>query len=264
MKIIQHFIVNNDNFKENRQIIVKGLMAHSIGVPQPDAKILVRNFNVPRPNGRQVGVHGFMGEDGILYQTLPWNHRAWHCGAGANGSGNNTHIGIEITEPNTIEYTRGSQFIDYNPVRTREFVHNTYKHAVKHFAYLCRMYKLDPLADGVIISHAEGHQRGIASNHGDIDHIWNYTGLSMNQFRLDIATELRNGQQHDVEVMEVIEMRFDTVQEVKAAHPWAVDTVEKLINRKLLHGNNQDSTGLDLSLDMIRMFVINDLAGLYD
>ena len=110
----QRFTTNNENYRTNRQIEVRGLMVHSVGVPQPDPLVFVRNFNVPRPNGRQVGVHGFMGENGILYQTLPWTHRAWHCGSGADGSGNDTHIGIEITEPNTIRYTQGAQFTDNN------------------------------------------------------------------------------------------------------------------------------------------------------
>lgn len=53
----------------------------------------------------------------------------------------------------------------------------TYEAAVELFAYLCKQYGLDPTADGVIISHREGHSRGIASNHGDPEHLWN--GLSM-------------------------------------------------------------------------------------
>ena len=32
---------------------------------------------------------------------------------------------------------------------------------------LCQTFHLNPLADGVIISHKEGHSRGVASNHGD-------------------------------------------------------------------------------------------------
>ena len=40
--------------------------------------------------------------------------------------------------------------------------------------------------DGVIISHHEGNQRGIASNHGDVEHIWNKFGLTMDQFREDV------------------------------------------------------------------------------
>ena len=42
----------------------------------------------------------------------------------------------------------------------------TYEAAVELFAMLCKKYSLDPLADGVVISHKEGHSRGNASNHG--------------------------------------------------------------------------------------------------
>ena len=43
----------------------------------------------------------------------------------------------------------------------------TYEAAVELFAMLCKQYKLNPTADGVIVSHREGHSRGIASNHGE-------------------------------------------------------------------------------------------------
>jgi len=41
------------------------------------------------------------------------------------------------------------------------------------------------MADGVIISHKEGHQRGVASNHGDPEHLWNGLGMgyTMDTFR---------------------------------------------------------------------------------
>ncbi len=50
---------------------------------------------------------------------------------------------------------------------------------------LCKTYGLNPLADGVIISHKEGHARGIASNHGDPEHLWRGLGMSytMDTFR---------------------------------------------------------------------------------
>ena len=53
------------------------------------------------------------------------------------------------------------------------------------FAYLCKKYGLNPLSDGVVISHREGHSRGIASNHGDLEHLWNGLGMgyTMNGFR---------------------------------------------------------------------------------
>ncbi len=50
---------------------------------------------------------------------------------------------------------------------------------------LCEKYSLDPLADDVIISHKEGCSRGIASNHGDPEHLWTQLGMeyTMDGFR---------------------------------------------------------------------------------
>ena len=50
---------------------------------------------------------------------------------------------------------------------------------------LCEKYSLNPLADGDIISHKEGCARGIASNHGDPEHLWTQLGLgyTMDGFR---------------------------------------------------------------------------------
>jgi len=113
--------------------------------------------------------------------------RGWHAG----GSANNTHIGVEMTEPATIKYVNGSAWIDNNPTKTKEHVLATYQVAVELFAYLCKKFNLNPLADGVIISHHEGNIRGIASNHADVEHIWKKFGLTMQQFRNDIKNAMR-------------------------------------------------------------------------
>ena len=47
-------------------------------------------------------------------------------------------------------------------------------------------YNLNPLEDGVIIGHYEGHKRGIASNHGDPRHWFSKFGKSMDTFRQDV------------------------------------------------------------------------------
>ena len=62
------------------------------------------------------------------------------------------------------------------------------------------------------------------------------------------------------------EMRYNTVDDVPE---WAKPTIQKMIDKGLLGGGgNKDADGspvdLDLSIDMIRMFVINDRAGVYD
>lgn len=179
MNIIKSFVTRNDCYKAGRTITVKGLMLHSIGSPQPSGTVLVDYFN---QSGLDACVHGFIdANDGTIYQTLPWNHRAWHGG----GSSNNTHIGVEMCEPDCISYTGGSNFNCYDLPKAQEMTKRTYKVAVKLFAFLCKQFNLNPLEDGVIISHAEGYKRGIASNHGDPEHLWNqlHLGYTMDTFR---------------------------------------------------------------------------------
>lgn len=187
MNIKQSIVTKNPCYTCGRTITVKGLMIHSVGCPQPKASVFATNWNKA---GVNKCVHAVLQADGTVLQLLPWNRRGWHCGSGGKGSGNNTHIGVEMTEPDTIKYTGGSSFVDLNPAATKEFVTKTYKTAVELFAYLCKQYNLNPLADGVIISHSEGHKRGIASNHGDVEHIWNRYGLTMAQFRQDIKAAM--------------------------------------------------------------------------
>ncbi len=180
MKIIESILTNNPCYKAGRKITVKGLMLHSVGCPQPSALVFVNNWN--KADYDRACVHAFIdANDGTIYQTLPWDHRGWHGG----GSSNNTHIGVEMCEPNCIKYTGGSSFTCSDVEKAKAMVKRTYEAAVELFAARCKEFNLDPLADGVIISHKEGHKRGIASNHGDPEHLWNGLGMgyTMNTFR---------------------------------------------------------------------------------
>ena len=171
--------------------MVKGLMLHSVGCPQPKASVFINSWNSPSYDN--ACVHGFIdGNDGTVYQTLPWNHRGWHCGSGSKGSGNNTHIGVEMCEPACIRYTSGSNFTCSDLSTARAVAKRTYEAAVELFAYLCKQYNLNPAADGVVISHREGHSRGIASNHGDPEHLWKGLGLgyTMDGFRKDVKAAM--------------------------------------------------------------------------
>lgn len=184
MKIIESILTNNPCYKTGRKINVKGLMLHSVGCSQPSASVFVRLWNDADYDA--ACVHGFIdANDGTVYQTLPWDHRAWHGG----GSSNNTHIGVEMCEPNCIKYTGGSTFTCSDKAKAVEMVNRTYNAAVELFAYLCKKYNLDPLEDGVIISHAEGYKRGIASNHGDPEHLWRGLGMgyTMDTFRKAVS-----------------------------------------------------------------------------
>ena len=192
MKIIKSILTKNPCYTVGRKITVKGLMLHSVGCNQPSAKVFVNMWNSPSYNA--ACVHGFIdGNTGTIYQTLPWNHRGWHCGSGRNGSGNNTHIGVEMCEPATIRYTGGSTFTCSNLADARASARRTYNAAVELFAYLCKKYGLDPMKDGVILSHAEGNARGIATNHGDPEHLWRGLALpyTMNTFRKAVKLKMK-------------------------------------------------------------------------
>ena len=90
-----------------------------------------------------------------------------------------------MCEPACIKYTGGSVFTCSDKVTAQECVKRTYDAAVELFAMLCDQFGLDPIGDGVIISHAEGAMRGIASNHADPGHLWRQLDLpyTMDTFR---------------------------------------------------------------------------------
>ena len=185
MNIINLIMTKNPCYTAGRKITVKGLMLHSVGCPQPSAMAFINNWN--RESYDRACVHGFIDANtGDIYQTLPWNHRGWHGG----GSSNNTHIGVEMCEPDCIKYTGGSSFTCSDKAKAIEMVKRTYNSAVELYAYLCKEFNLNPLTD--ICSHSEGYKKGIASNHGDPEHLWRGLGLpyTMDTFRADVKSKM--------------------------------------------------------------------------
>lgn len=243
MEIVQAYATKNRCYQVAAPLTPRGLMLHSIGCPQPNAAVLARYYNQYQPGGQSVCVHGFIQRDGTYYQTLPYNLRAWHCGGAANA----THIGIEMTEPASIAYTGGASWRDLDPAATEAHVRGTYAAAVELFAQLCTQFALNPLEDGVIISHAEGAARGIASAHADPTHLWRAFGLTMDGFRANVAAKMAAGKDTEEDDM----VRYDSIDDVPG---WAQDTVRALMDAGALQGDNQGR--LDLSLDMIRGMVI--------
>lgn len=188
--IKQTFLTQNDCFNDGRYFTPSGLMLHSVGCGYSSAQRFVDAYN--RPNF-DACVHGFIDSNtGDVYQTLPWNKRGWHAG----GSANNTHIGVEMCESEFLTYVpKTAQFsIDIpNIKKAQAQLTLAYYSAVSLFAMLCNKFNLDPLKDGVVISHFEGGKRGVASDHVDPEHVW--IGLSlpftMNGFRKDVYNTMK-------------------------------------------------------------------------
>lgn len=153
-----------------------------------------------------------------------------------------------MTEPASIVYTGyGAEWRDLNPTATEAHVRGTYAAAVELFAQLCTQYALDPLEDGVIISHAEGAARGIASAHADPTHLWRAFGLTMDDFRADVAAKMAAGNTDKEDDM----VRYDSIDDVPG---WARSTIKEMMDEGLIAGTGGGK--LDLSDDMLRMLYI--------
>lgn len=234
--IIEAFTAKNKCYQAGAPLTPQGIMLHSIGTPQPSAAVLARYFDQYQPGGQSVCVHAFVQADGTVYQTLPWEMRGWHCG----GAANNTHIGIEMTEPDvSMPYAAAAEQIT-----------GTYRTAVALFAQLCGVYGLDPLADGVIIGHAEGHRRGVASNHADPAYLWDTYGMgfTMDGFRRAVAEAMAGAKEEEEETDMT---RYNTVAEMPA---WAREEAQRLIDCGALKGGADGR--LDLSEDMLRTMIV--------
>ena len=248
MKLIEFIMKNNPCYKAGKKITVKGLMLHSVGCPQPKASVFINSWNKASYNN--ACVHAFIdGNDGTVYQTLPWNYRGWHCASGKNGSGNNTHIGVEMCEPACIKYTGGSSFTCSDKATARAVVKRTYQSAVELFAMLCKKYDLNPTADGVIISHSEGYKRGIASNHGDPEHLWRGLGLfyTMASFRNDVKKAMEGTNSFDTEGTAIMGTAVATTKQmqeyIKKVNPNIAQSVIDMIPLYLSEGKAEGVRG---------------------
>lgn len=187
MRLYGALLTRNDCYLRGRTIRPQGVMVHSTGANNPwlrryiapdDGRLGTPSTRHWNQGGVGACVHAMIGKlaDGSVatYQTLPWTMRGWHCGR----SGNDTHIAFEICEDGLTD---------------EGYFRATYQAAVELTAYLCQLYHLDPQADGVVLCHSEGYQRGIASNHADVMHWWRKFGVDMDDFRADVAAEMRGG-----------------------------------------------------------------------
>lgn len=200
MQLIESFLTLNpcyhanmanadDRYTTSQRRGPQGLVLHSVGCAQPSAQVFTKKWN--SPSYARACVHAFIdANSGAVYQCLPWNFRAWHVG----GSANNTHVGVEMCEPSAIKYTTGAKFTITDKDKAFKQCETAYKAAVELFAMLCKKYNLDPLKDGVILSHCECGKRGIGSGHVDPEHLWTGLGIgyTMAGFRQDVKAAMAN------------------------------------------------------------------------
>lgn len=191
------YITNNPYFNDKRWLTGKdflGFFLHSVGCAQPDPMIFINSWN--NSDYTRAGVNGFIDTTTAYiiapcFDTPGTVKRMPHAGSPAN----NHYIGFEMTEPRWIQYGQyGKIYVSpENLDKTKAFVRGTYNVAVELFARLCLFHNKNPLQEGVIFSHREGALKGIATDHGDPEHLWNYLklGYTMDTFRQAVANKMK-------------------------------------------------------------------------
>ena len=232
MRLERQILTRNDCYTKGRTISPRGVMVHSTGANNPRVSRYVPGSEVlgyntagnhwDRP-GLSKCVHAFVGRfaDGSVgvVQTLPWDWRGWHCASGPKGSGNDTHIGFEICEDSLED---GAYFAA------------VYRAAVELTAMLCKEYGFDPLADGVVICHQEGYQRGIASNHADVLHWFPKFGKTMDDFRADVDRKMRGEETVTQERFNKMMDAYLAQRNAQPADDWAKPYIQEAIGVGLM------------------------------
>ena len=219
------YLTENACYKTGSSLKPKGVMVHSTGANNPNVKRYVpgnermgynttgNHWNVYKPGGRKVCVHGFLGkfDNGTIdfVQTLPWDMRGWHAG----GNANNTHIGFEICE---------------DGLDSKDYFNKIYEKAIEVVSMLCLKYNLDPKKDGVVICHSEGYARGIASNHADVMHWWPKFGKTMADFRNDVKDKMEDEDMTQEKFNEMMEVYLAQRAAQEASMPALVEDAKKM------------------------------------
>lgn len=183
-------------------------------------------------------------DDKCAVQAIPENRTAWHAGDG-NGPGNMNGIGIEIC------YSKigGDRFLQAED------------NASLLIADMLNRYGWD-------ISHVTKHQdySGKYCPHRTLDMGWDrflnkikekMGGLTMTQY--EELKVLLQGMDQRLAKLEN-KMIYNYID--KNMPDWARPTIQKLVDKKILVGDEKGELGL--TDEMLRIYVINDRAGLYD
>lgn len=135
--------------------------------------------------------HYIIDNNGIVYQTLPINYKGKYCGGVADKS----YIQIIVDEPLGIKYTGKDTFFVPDLKKANGQVRNIYNALIELCTHLCITFKLDPLADNIILSQAEARKKRLSSDYVGIDHIWKglNTEYSMTGLRKDVLSAIQDG-----------------------------------------------------------------------
>lgn len=191
---------------------------------------------------RGSSAHYFVDETGV-WQCVNDGDVAWHCGASSYKHPycrNNNSIGVELCSRKNGNYYFMDKTVD-NAVELVKMLMAKYtipvENVIRHYDVTGKVCPEPFVRD---IKKWQNFKERVADD--------------MTEAEVKaIATKVANDM-----VYKYADEVYNTVEEVP---DWGKDTVNKLISKGILKGNEK---GLDLSYTLLRLLVINDRAGLYD
>lgn len=194
LNIKKNYLKNNRCYQQAKKRKPIGIQIHSIGTSQNTGQALADYWN-QQSIGVCVTYAADAETEGLALQFMPEEYSCW----ADKGWGNKSLICIEMMESDYIRYTgNGADYVVTNQAKFRADILRSYKTAVLLCADICKRYGWNPtakLSNGMFLisSHNEGRIAGLSSAHVDPDHVWSRFGLTMAQFRRDVAAAMGGG-----------------------------------------------------------------------
>ena len=235
---------NPSNYRKGREFPIHWICLHFTSNNGDTAQNNADYF--AREGGLNASAHYFVDTERIV-QSVKDGDTAWHCGRERGGSyyndcRNANSIGIEMCSVirNGV-YVIPEETMKRAAKLTRELMAKYHIPASR----VCRHYD---------VTHKQCPEPWVRN-----PRLWEKFKTMLTEEVEDMTEQqTRNIVKQEISKAESAKKVYNSVSECPA---WAKDTVQKLVNKGFLHGD--DKGKLALTTDLLRLLVINDRAHLY-
>nr|DAY80691.1 MAG TPA: N-acetylmuramoyl-L-alanine amidase [Caudoviricetes sp.] len=237
---------NPSNYQKGRSFPINWICLHFTSNNGDTAQNNADFF--ARESGLRASAHYFVDPNGVV-QSVKDSDTAWHCGRERGGSyyndcRNANSIGIEMC----------------SVIRNGVYVipEETMKRAAKLTRELMAKYHI-PVSR--VCRHYDVTRKNCPEPWVRNPQLWQKFKTMLTEKEVEDMTEAQTRAiaKQEISKAESAKKVYNSVAECPA---WAKDTVQKLVNKGFLRGD--DKGKLALSTDLLRLLVINDRAHLYD
>lgn len=236
---------NSSNYRAGREFAINWICLHFTSNNGDTAQNNADFF--ARESGLRASAHYFVDPNGVV-QSVKDGDTAWHCGRERGGSyyndcRNANSIGIEM-----CSVKRNGVYV---------IPEDTMKRAAKLTRELMAKYHV-PVSR--VCRHYDVTHKDCPEPWVRNPQLWQKFKDMLTEKEVEDMTEAqtRNIAKQEIANAEKAKKVYDTVDAVPA---WGKATVQKLVNKGFLQGDDQGK--LALTTDLLRLLVINDRAHLY-